>query len=796
MIRRSCLRCGLIVLLAVLPAVAAPTSLAQQMPGDTTLFIAWPGAAALRQQVGETNLAKLAKEPQMVALRETLTELVDKMAREKSSERDLANYERVRTVLASLWEYPTAVALVKVDSRGIIPMVDAVMVVQAGQKSASIDKALDAFFESEMKDMEVQEVKIGPWAMREFRPMGQQMGRGFAVRWGVINDSFVVSLGSRALRHLVPEYAASMPAAAEEPEEGAAAKPANLAEHPFFKKALETAGGKADGPLFFLNIEQTIATLDGFQPYFYGAKIPVLGDPDGLSGALKKLALGEFQAISGAITPDGEAFKTTFFLQGKNITRQAVGQDGKYVVLWNPLPLRDEDLKLIPADASWAYIERADNAADYDNFLKLATKLEPDKKGMDTASGVIKEIERRIGMSLRDDLVASIGETTAIFDAPSNGGLFITGATILVELKDRERFDRFLRRGIDVIVEETNSKDEVSIRQATIGTHKISFVHFGEFPTGVAPAWGYADKHVVIALYPQIVAATLDRLASKDAGLPSNKEFAAQWAAMPKNSSTMGWFDTPRLLPYLHGLLLPAAQLACAGAASEGADLDISLIPPLSTFQKYFRPSMLAAATQEDGFVFVTRGTLPLEGLGVVAVGTAPLAAAVAMPALAQARSQARRTVSMSNIKQITMAMMMYSADHKGRLPENLKEIDKYLGGSAAQVLRSPVAPEGSEESYIYIPGLDPEHGRASQTMVVYEKPEHYNNEGTVAGFLDGHVEFVQKSRFDRLLKESTALAKANKAKAGPDQDKPGDKEAPEVEETEKPKARVPAATR
>ncbi len=122
------------------------------------------------------------------------------------------------------------------------------------------------------------------------------------------------------------------------------------------------------------------------------------------------------------------------------------------------------------------------------------------------------------------------------------------------------------------------------------------------------------------------------------------------------------------------------------------------------------------------------------------------MGAGILMPALARARQQAKHVVSMSHMKQIALALIMYADDHDGTLPESFKQAQKYYGDS--KILDSPLKPGDFDgPSYIYVKGHSLGVESAAKQIVVYENPEYLRDKITVL-FLDGHVERMTRDRF------------------------------------------------
>jgi len=121
------------------------------------------------------------------------------------------------------------------------------------------------------------------------------------------------------------------------------------------------------------------------------------------------------------------------------------------------------------------------------------------------------------------------------------------------------------------------------------------------------------------------------------------------------------------------------------------------------------------------------------------------------MPALARARQQAKNVVSMNNLKQLGLSVIMYADDHDGKLPDNLEQAKQYYGNP--KVLESPLKPKGfAGPSYIYVNnGQSMKIKSPSRQIVIYENPK-YCKDTINAVFLDGHVERMKRDRFRESL--------------------------------------------
>ena len=144
------------------------------------------------------------------------------------------------------------------------------------------------------------------------------------------------------------------------------------------------------------------------------------------------------------------------------------------------------------------------------------------------------------------------------------------------------------------------------------------------------------------------------------------------------------------------------------------------------------------------------------EGSGVEqsigGVAGAALGAGIMMPALAQARQSAQRAVAASNLRQIGVSLMMYSADYNDVFPPNL-EILAEKGYLDREMLESKRKPSGFDgPSFIYITGQS--GSMSPQNVTVYENPQFFcSGDQFNVLYLDCHVQGMEKDEFLEELK-------------------------------------------
>ncbi len=167
-------------------------------------------------------------------------------------------------------------------------------------------------------------------------------------------------------------------------------------------------------------------------------------------------------------------------------------------------------------------------------------------------------------------------------------------------------------------------------------------------------------------------------------------------------------------------------------------------------------------------------GGLAIAGIVVsgILLLIAPIGAAMLLPALARAKSQAQTVQCMNHVKQLALSGIMYANDHNDRLPDADRWCDlvqTYLGTASTSVLLCPVGKQSDRCHYAFNAKLSSVElkniGSPAQTVLFVEAEGGWNVSGgpellakpsrhhgsRVVGFVDGHVEVVTAARLDKL---------------------------------------------
>ena len=233
--------------------------------------------------------------------------------------------------------------------------------------------------------------------------------------------------------------------------------------------------------------------------------------------------------------------------------------------------------------------------------------------------------------------------------------------------------------------------------------------------------------------------------------------------------------DAP-LQPPIDPQIVPPGQPKRCGLAI--ASLVCGIIGPLTVGLT----SIVAVILGIVGLVKISKSQGALGGKGLAIVGTVlgglfllalpfiALIAAIAVPAFVTARGTAQATMSMSNLKQLSMAAQVYAAERDCALPSPTgwpQELRKFYGSD--QVLKDPACRDGGR-AYAMNAALGGMRldsiANLGRTVLFFDcapgsppgggpellPPAPRHPEGHNIVFCDGHVEAVSVQELDTLI--------------------------------------------
>ncbi len=396
-----------------------------------------------------------------------------------------------------------------------------------------------------------------------------------------------------------------------------------------------------------------------------GAQVQQLFDAFGLNNLKSYSSVGGLDADgyveTALLSTDGQSLGFLSMLGGKTLTA--------------------ESLSPIPDDAGYAVAARIDPSKLWEMLLKFAGLVEPGAPAMIDQG--LNQVGQQTDVNLKDDVVASLGDTWCLYNSPGDGGLIFTGLTVTGTIRDcaklvaaNEKLVAFAKQvmamappgaPVDAL---GRPLGRTTISEAEFRGQKIYFLNFVGERSPVSPAWCITDSQLVIGLFPQTLKAYLQRQsvggAASAVGRKTSLAVTPGVAALFSSGGTpsfIGYEDTPNTFRFAYPLAQVFAQFVFSGLQQEGIDLDISILPNARAIKPHLKPSTFSVQSTSEGIRLEAHGTLP-SGLEAL-----PLAASVLLPATFTARQAAECAESMNNLKQLSLALLNFEAAEKSFPP-------------------------------------------------------------------------------------------------------------------------------
>jgi len=746
------------VVMATVPVLGQTTQpvtghdLSKYLPGDALLYLGWAGSEA-KVEGGPTAWSKLCQEPEVRAAIDTMwprleQSLFQLLAKEEGAETGAAA-QQGWSLFKAFVKYPGALSIGGVAMSEEGPSFGAYLVIAAGEQSGELLKQVESLLAmAGLKADAFENVTVGGVELRQIA--GHQLP--VPLHWGVFNDCVILAVGPGATERLVTSLKG----------EGN-----TLAQNADFAAAMKNAGG-SDGLLTgYFHVGSAIRALKSFIPMFAMMQVPVLGSTKQVDEILDQLGLSNAQAIAYTLRPESDGFMSRVFVYYPHFAESTTKPSA-------PKVIGPETFARVPMDANYAWAGSFDLARLYGVILNVVTAVDPDaRKKLDRELGKIEEL---IGLKIHDDLLATLGTDWLIYDAPSHGGLWFSGITFQVSLRDANRFSESMEKLVGVLQDKAGKALKVEVE--TYRGQMIVYLNIIGYPVPVAPAWCIQGNRMIIALYPQMIRTAIDFQKDKLPSLADNSDFQRGWKLLPQKPYGVTYVNSAKGAGEVYSFALPIWQTVSAMAQKEGVEMNVSMLPSQRTITKHMFGTLSASALTDEGILCVSHGSLPFAVPSIGAGGNAATTAvmiSIMLPSLARARELSKRAVSAANLRGVGVACMMYASNHDGMLPPDLNTLVKE-GMLTPQALISPNDDSGGP-SYQYVAGGLKHDDLDSRAAIAYEGRGLNRGEGGNVLFADGHVEFLKMPEYGRVISETNKRLRREKENVSTPDVKPAARE-------------------
>jgi hypothetical protein len=585
--------------------------LAQVAPEECLYYTTW-SAMAQPDPASDNHTEQLLAEPEIQQLiqeaEERLVEAFRRAALEEGEEELLVLSQTLPPLLKTVLTHAAAMYVSKVEMTPAGPLVDAGVVLHLGDEAMAARRHLERL-EEQFLQLPIDDVSIDGLAFKQVR-----IAPGAPpITWGMRQNYLLIGAGEGAVQGMLQRLETPPPA--------------------WLTEVRERLPVARRSTLSYANLD---AILDLTQ---------ILADDPKVSALIDALGMGNLKSLEATGGLDGNGF----------LTRTVIRMDGPpegVLALLGDDALSEDDLKGIAADATFALSLRLDGAQLLDRVLDVATRVEP--RAVRELQDGLDEIREELGLDIRSDILEALGDTWHVSTSPGSGGI-VFGWTAEATVRDRDRLNATLNRMLGYAQASfSQGRRSPRIKQFQFAGETIYFLSVPDDDFLIAPAWCITDDRLMVGLFPQALKARL----SHEEDSPCLAEIP-EVAGLFRGDSRpvlVAYQDTRALFETFYPFLLMVARAAFSEFQEEGVDLDVSLLPSTGAVSKHLQPGVFTIGYLPEGIEFVARQTLPGSSVGT----TAPISAALAIPAIQSARQAAQRTQSMNHLKQIGLAMHVY----------------------------------------------------------------------------------------------------------------------------------------
>ncbi|HYE20390.1 MAG TPA: DUF3352 domain-containing protein [Tepidisphaeraceae bacterium] len=549
------------------------------------------------------------------------------------------------------------------------------------------------------------------------------------------------------------------------------AKPADALAASAKFKAAQAQVGKDAFAVAYVDVEGVIGLMDAMVPAGRGQQEwGKVRDSIGLTGIKRAIFTAGF---------DGKEWASRGFIDSP-----AAARKGIVAQLMSSKPLDEDFYAAIPATSNSAMGGRFD-LGGLVNAIKAAIVQAEPRAGEEFDKG-IAQVREMTGVDVQKDLLDALGDQWAVYTDPMGGGNGLMGMVVVNKPRDAAKLEASVGKLEDVannIIRQQMGRQKdgpvIEIRRSTARGVNLHYVGLPLF----SPTWAVSDGYWYAGLSPQAVVGAAEHVKSKGTSIKDNASFAALRKRLGDRPATGFVFaDLPKTAPDSYSQSLMFARLVLGAADLFGANTPPLTLPTLKQLMPHL--TVAGGVSWIDDAGWHSHAVEPFPGATMLAsgggaqavVGTQALAASILLPSLNKARESANRVKCASNLRQIGMGIILYANDNKGKYPPNLGTLVTSVELSP-QVFMCPthdhgapaIAPGGAggakqlaewvdeNSAYVYL-GAGLNNTTPADVIVVHEKPGNHAG-GMNCLFGDGHVEWLMMPQAMEQIEKSKEWA-------------------------------------
>jgi hypothetical protein len=541
-----------------------------------------------------------------------------------------------------------------------------------------------------------------------------------------------------------------------------------LAAAPAYKAAMAKVVQPDPAMAMYMDMTKILATVNDALakipniPPDSKVQIPAMFDAMGYSSLTQMAVLGGFDAKGW----------TQHSYVGINGPKKGM------VALMDGGPLSDAVLALVPKEAAAFAAWKLDFQKYFTESRNLVGKVDPQvQRDFDSA---IADVNQNLGLNIEKDILAPLGDEWVFYRAPiaGEGG---NSPALVMKLKDGPTLTKSLAKLEALYNGMPNAP--IRIEKVTAAQTQVSTLALMQYSI----AWCVKGDTLYVSSLSGISGA-IKQVENKSPSILENPDYRAARAALPANVKplSISYSNPAKLYPELRLTALgffPIIRRA-------GFDVPMDLLPEGDAVSRFMPPGATIAWSDANGIYGAGKQAFPGseliggQNLGQAAVGVLAGVSVAVMPRLAESRTISSRSVDMANLRGISQSALVYAADHKDAMPDDLARLvaegmiaPKSLVSRRAGTMPLEMTPAlekmakddfakfaaevAAHSDFVYL-GRDTKSEVNAGVIVAYEKSSPQTPDGLNVAFQDAHVEFVMWPRMAAAFEATNAYLKKN----------------------------------
>lgn len=543
------------------------------LPADVLFHVSYDGAAGERQ-CRQLALAELWEEKQVKEFVSPIVkwanEMIDEASKEVAQDIGISPAD-----LSTLGRSHSTFTLIDVDMpENGPPVVDAIVTLDLGSNNELVGR-IQAAVEKLLKEeaqVQVKMIDLGGVMVR-----GCEIDEGFEFMWTAMGSQLIMGTQVKTMTEVLTRMKAK-------------STKGGLMENARFQEARSKVAPNGD-PIIHIhaNVDSIIAAINE----------ATKGD-DEVAKFISLFGLDQMSDYTYAINFEGRAVVDRLWAGTPNGTKGIMD-------MMKPSDAPMASMQLAPKDSFLYGGSRVDLSAGIEYIMDVVKEIEPDMH--EQVSGMLADLDKQLGFSVRKDLLPSIGNEWAMWIGQAPYGSMIPEIIMTTGVKDHDKVTNCMASA-----KAKFGKDAV-VRSFKFMGRDIHFCDLGkiiskdQFGFGMKPCWMLDGDNMIMALAPQTLKNYIASQRDQRDTIAQNQDVADAMAHFKRFNPVAGntgfsYLDIASMIVMLADTAAPLAQsMNMPKEAMMGLDIDFNMFPTGDVFRRHLFGFSVATTKTDRGML-------------------------------------------------------------------------------------------------------------------------------------------------------------------------------------------------